>query len=401
MSEATSKTCAECGGRGFRGVKGGLCATCNGTGIVTTGEVVGVLPSTPEPSCALCGDTGTVHFQGGDENCAACHARLVLDTEPPLPSTPDPVNPGELPSQTITVTHNGAATAPFPDRYIGPQPDTPTRNGTCDHCGGRGKVLGPLDEIQTCGVCDGTGDEWIPKSILDSAPRLHVECACDECAKPRDVTGHDGCERGLERANATIAEQSAEIERLRERVNGLEQLHASWADGSLAEVTAERNALRAAVDHLKGERDTLRSALEIAAARSDSQNESISYFEQESASHDAALAELTTDRDTLRLEVQRLKDLNFEAQDRYAALEAERDALKEHPLRAIAERQREDFTRLLDEANDRAEKYLRVIKAKDLELFYTVVARSAALKACAAMAEAGLPLHVIEKPDHE
>jgi chromosome segregation ATPase len=34
---------------------------------------------------------------------------------------------------------------------------------------------------------------------------------------------------------------------------------------------------------------------------------------------------LTADRDTLRLEVQRLKDLSFEAQDRYAALEAERD----------------------------------------------------------------------------
>jgi len=38
---------------------------------------------TQEPSCALCRDTGIVRFKGGDENCAACHARLVLDTEPP------------------------------------------------------------------------------------------------------------------------------------------------------------------------------------------------------------------------------------------------------------------------------------------------------------------------------
>ena len=49
MSEATSKTCEECGGRGFRGVKGGLCATCNGTGITTTGKFLGTLPSTPDP----------------------------------------------------------------------------------------------------------------------------------------------------------------------------------------------------------------------------------------------------------------------------------------------------------------------------------------------------------------
>ncbi len=45
---------------------------------------------------------------------------------------------------------------------------------------------------------------------------------------------------------------------------------------------------------------------------------------------DATIAALTTDRDQLRLEVQRLKDLNFESQDLYAAIEAERDELREN-----------------------------------------------------------------------
>jgi hypothetical protein len=104
-----------------------------------------------------------------------------------------------------------------------------------------------------------------------------------------------------------------------------------------------------------GERDMLRSALEIAGRRSDSQNASIAYFEQESASHDSALAEVTTERDTLRLEVQKLKDLNFEAQDRYAALEAERDEARRasetvHSHYVLALKQRDEAV-----ANTRAE----------------------------------------------
>jgi predicted nucleic acid-binding Zn-ribbon protein len=174
-----------------------------------------------------------------------------------LPSTPDPVTDETLPSQvpTITVTHNGAATPPFPDRYIKPAP--------------------------------GLGATGVP---LDQAAALTL-------------------------ARATIAEQAAEIERLKHDIDALK-----FDTGTL---TTERDTLRASVDYLKGERDTLRSALEIAGRRSDSQNASIAYFEQESASHDSALAEVTAERDTLRLE-----HANFEAQDRYAALEAERDTLK-------------------------------------------------------------------------
>jgi len=67
---------------------------------------------------------------------------------------------------------------------------------------------------------------------------------------------------------------------------------------------------------------------------------------------DATIAALTTDRDVLRLEVQRLKDLNFEAQDLYAAIEAERDE-----LRAEVERLKETRDELRERL-DRREKQL-------------------------------------------
>lgn len=75
---------------------------------------------------------------------------------------------------------------------------------------------------------------------------------------------------GLEQRNAVIAEKSAEIDRLRGNRNSLERLVAE---------------------------------------------------------HELTISQLEDHCDTLRLEVQKLKDLNFEAQDRYAALEAERDEL--------------------------------------------------------------------------
>lgn len=385
MSKTETMTCDECFGR----YKPETCPKCNGTGITTTGEVVGTpLPRWPEvrpireesgaramsdkattTTCSACGGTGFFDARHSDRFCPTCEG---TGTAPNGNSPENPESSGEVAGtpgptvaesierlerdeQTITVTHNGAATAPFPDRYIGPQPDTPTRNGTCDHCGGRGKVLGPLDEIQTCGVCDGTGDEWIPKSILDSAPRLHVECACDECAKPRDATGHDGCIRGLEKAKAEaeylrnklheteragdirIAEQAAEIERLRERVSGLEQLHASWADGSLAELTAERDALRLAVDHLKAERDELKGKLDVQQEFIDDYRKTIDRLRTEVERLKGDIEELTIQRDALKA---KLKDA-----ETVATLAADRK-------------------RLLGEANVRAEKYLRVIAAQ-------------------------------------
>lgn len=119
--------------------------------------------------------------------------------------------------------------------------------------------------------------------------------------------------------------------------------------------------------------------------------------------------QMVTERDTLRLEVQRLKDASFEAQDRYAALEAERDALQ------IRVKSLVDHSKLLESrldaqtkygaeanANARAEKYLAVIKAKDLELAYVAAARNASIKSFVAMAEAGLPLDGrLEEASHE
>lgn len=272
---------------------------------------------------------------------------------------------------------------------------------TCRECEGDGIILGCR-----CHECNGTGIETTGKFLgtLPSTP----DPVTDEPHEPTITTtqgdapsvvtgnglryvyapGHDSGATVTDERDATIAEQAAEIERLRERVNGLEQLHASWADGSLAELTAERDALRAAVDHLKGERDTLRSALEIAAARSDSQNASISYFEQESASHNAALAEATTERDVLRLENQRLKDLSFEAQDRYAALEAERDELE--TANATLRMLNESVDNKCEENRIRAEKYLAVIRAKDAEIAALGQAWKTSMATGEAMQEAGL-----------
>lgn len=183
-----SETCGMCEGQGVTGIAGYLCDRCNGTGISTTGEVVGALPSTPDPV-----------------------------TDEPLPS--------QVP--TITVTHNGAATPPFPDRYFRVEP-------------------------------------WTPAGAI-------------------------------ERANTTIAEQAAEIERLtKERDTHLCPLcHGTGMVGNVNDREACERCEGTGID---------------------------AYTEM--------IAELTTNRDALRLEVLRLNDLKCEAMDRYAALEAERDALK-------------------------------------------------------------------------
>ena len=115
---------------------------------------------------------------------------------------------------------------------------------------------------------------------------------------------------------------------------------------------------------------------------------------------DATIAALTTERDVLRLEVQRLKDLNFESQDLYAAIEAERDELRDNTVPGLEEERdglraaiglreyqaKEDRT----EASARAESYLRVIEAKDAEIAAMAEGWKASLRTGVAMAEAGL-----------
>ena len=96
---------------------------------------------------------------------------------------------------------------------------------------------------------------------------------------------------------------------------------------------------------------------------------------------EAQIAALTTDRDVLRLEVQRLKDLNHESQDLYAAIEAERDELRRNLDAQSASISWEQDARLW---RSKAESYLRVIDGMQ-------EAYSAALTMLFARVKAGLP----------
>jgi chromosome segregation ATPase len=161
------------------------------------------------------------------------------------------------------------------------------------------------------------------------------------------------------------------------------------------------------------------------------------------------IATLTTDRDTLRLEVQRLKDLNFEAQDRYAALEAERDEARRasetvhsHYVLALKQRdeavadtraecdkgyealfqahqrmvaERDELKTKVDELTNttwklrsegveeraRAESYLRVIEAKDAEILAALRLRSATIRTIAAMSAASLEFREVDADEKE
>ena len=147
------------------------------------------------------------------------------------------------------------------------------------------------------------------------------------------------------------------------------------------------------------------------------------------------IAALTTDRDVLRLEVQRLKDLNHESQDLYAAIEAERDSLRENlglSLRhngemasklAALTAKRDELQLALDtatakrgfdsdrfkaeaerltaqayEANARAESYLRVIEALRYELAGVMHCHAATIRSIVRLANAGLELPEVECP---
>lgn len=251
-----SETCGMCEGQGVTGIAGHLCDRCNGTGVTTTGEVAGTLPSTREPSCSLCGDTGTVHFKGGDENCAACHARIVLDTDSPLPSTPDPVNPGEFPSPTITVTTSGAATPPYPDRYLG----TPTNDGA------KGEMVG-------AGTADrgslGAGIAELSATIAEQAAEIETRTS------ERDALSRQLQRLIIEQANKVNglveenAAQAAEIERLI-RVHG-EQMETIIRQGEqIVDLSKERASARAA---LEAERDAADERCRILAEERNNANQ--------------------------------------------------------------------------------------------------------------------------------
>lgn len=91
MSDKAETTeCVDCSGRGFRGVLGGLCPTCSGTGVRTTGAVAANDYGEPQPttgavvesaaaqaSCVRCGGEGVLHEGGVHELCPACQGTRI------------------------------------------------------------------------------------------------------------------------------------------------------------------------------------------------------------------------------------------------------------------------------------------------------------------------------------
>lgn len=126
-------------------------------------------------------------------------------------------------------------------------------------------------------------------------------CACGASVTPIHDVSRDQYRAFLKAQNANVA-QSAKI----------------------AEQSAE-------IERLKAERDTHLCPLCHGTGMTGNVNDREACERCEGTGIDAyteMIAELTTNRDALRLEVLRLNDLKCEAMDRYAALEAERDALK-------------------------------------------------------------------------
>ena len=327
-----SETCGMCEGQGVTGIAGYLCDRCNGTGISTTGEVVGALPSTPDPV-----------------------------TDEPLPS--------QVP--TITVTHNGAATPPFPDRYFRVEPWTPAgaierANTTiAEQAAEIERLKAELHEAYTD---DATGD--VDKSEDNPSPEtdvsaMNVPVAVDNIEDKLRLARAEVERLATVYADhsATIAEQSAEIERLI-RVHGEQMETIAAQSGTITGLrTTERDLMRELKD--------------------------------------------------LNFEVQRLKDLSFEQDRTYAALEAERDGLKDEARKLkddwnelgvdlIDTRNRlRDSTVCLDAANTRAEKYLRVIEAKDATLHALLKLHNAAMHSASITASAGLPVYYSETREKE
>ncbi len=231
---------------------------------------------------------------------------------------------------------------------------------TCENCRGKGSVLIHNGVNWNCLKCNGTGvrttgavvgaltmpstpdpvtdDTWTPTitTTQGDAPSAatgnglrYVYAPGHDSGATVNATGHDGCIRGLDEAKATIAAQAAEIEAMK---------------SVIGRISPENTSLRVAVDRLKGE---LRTSQEQYGAKVDE------------------LKIVRAERDVLRLEVQRLKDLSHESQDLYAAIEAERDELK-----AELERIRTLGLKTLHEGMEhrqRAESYLRVIEAMERE----------------------------------
>lgn len=234
---------------------------------------------------------------------------------------------------------------------------------TCEACGGSG-YLEVRHSDRFCPKCEGTGIEPAMLSPESAAIVTEEEQAVDYLAH---------CESTVEEQSATIAAQAEEIERLK----------ALGYDTTIA-------ILRGDIEELTLQRDTAIKAREEAKLQLHAAKQG-----GPSGEFMAQLHTLTADRDQLRLRVETLTNERFEAQDRYAAVEAERDSLREkldnaQPTLECTREGRDDFEHRWHEAKARAEKYLAVITALRAEIDAKSAAADAEIATVIAMAKAGL-----------
>jgi len=118
---------------------------------------------------------------------------------------------------------------------------------------------------------------------------------------------------------------------LREAIDELTRLQDAWSGAVLQalENGGEANRLRLAAG--TAERDALRAALQVALAERDALRDHLSMLRNEGgliATLRAEATALRAERDALRENVKTFVDADIEWQDEMTALEAERDALK-------------------------------------------------------------------------
>ncbi len=239
---------------------------------------------------------------------------------------------------------------------------------TCEECGGKGEVLGPLDHalVEKCGVCSGTGVRTTG-AVVASDGIDRRDAWGRKYGEPQpaaaNATGHDGCIRGPDEAKGTIAAQAAEIERL--KASFRQQMQ--WADNAAARKVGTDDAVLADAQELRNR-----------------------------------VEQIGQDRDVLRLEVQRLKDLNFESQERDEA-RAEIERLKLRLTESLVELgAAEKEIAHMRESNGRADDYSakleRVIEALRYELAVVEHCHAATIRSIVRLANAELELP--EEPDN-
>lgn len=286
------------------------------------------------------------------------------------------------------------------ERYEGPMASAANGNSLknskssvetrgCEACGGTG-FFDARHSDRFCPTCEGTGtapngnSPDNPESSVETVgvapyPDRYIPADPLSGLNPNNATGHDGCIRGLEQRNAVIAEQAAEIERLRLKVDAMSNERLEW-EGEYAAIEAERDELQSRLEDKEEFADDMR---EVADTRKD------------------AAEQLLRERDELRLKVEALEAERDEALKARAdtAVRWQEDRKEKVTLAGELRVASEDEAKALkerDEARARAEAYLAVIYAKDAEIKAIDRWWRASLRSVVAMQEAGLAIKTEE-----